>query len=308
MFSVLLSGFVALTFTALPVAATQFCQCEHPATPEWKFPGINQICHDLSNDWCSTNCNFVGRNCDYCQFTPAGHGPEDDYRRLVSWCHQQQAWDSRAERYIHGTDVFCYSYKNRVPKGSYSGCSHEDNGDDPRDKTAYLATQLKSGWYQRRGCGNLQTSDWAAVAHKFIQQNPTCKSINNSTYSRLLLCPWAGDKARDHQLQTFKDDCQGQKGNWHPRHDGPGPIFLQALSEDDTSQQTLGMLGRYPPKLTSSKKHHDCDSKHDAQHGPLKSKGDDDMMNQGHQEGHGRTTRIVFEENGMRVTLVDEEL
>ncbi|KAL8820832.1 MAG: hypothetical protein Q9223_001024 [Gallowayella weberi] len=146
------------------------------------------------------------------------------------------------------------------------------------------------------------------MAEKFIKQNPTCEIINNSTFAHLLLCPWAGDKPRENQLQTFKDDCGGQKGIWYLRDDGPGPLFLPALSEDDASQQTLGMPGRYPPKLPSSRKQHDCDSKHDAQLGPLKSKVDDDRMHKGHQKPHAGTTRIVYEELGMRVTLVDEEL
>ncbi|KAL8677904.1 MAG: hypothetical protein Q9186_005715 [Xanthomendoza sp. 1 TL-2023] len=310
MLSVLLSGFVALGFTALPVAATQFCQCEHVNRPAWKFPGIQAICHPLSQDWCSTNCNALGRNCDYCQFKPAGQGPEDDYRRLTSWCSQQQAYDREDDVYVHGTDVICYSYKNRLPmKFGYTGCEHENNGDDFRDKTAYLASKLEGGWYQRRGCSNLQTFDWTTMAKNFIKQNPTCNiTTTGNEFTRLLTCPYSDDKQRVNQLQTFKDNCEAQKGNWYLRDNGPGPLSLPAHSEDDASQRTLGMPGRYPPKLTSSRKQHDCDSKVDAQDGPLKSKGDDDMMNKVHEEGRGGTRRVVFEENGMRVIVVDDEL
>ena len=316
MLSVLSYALLAVPFHIFPVTATQFCQCEHSAPLEWKFGGIQHICKYLSDDWCSTNCNSLGANCDYCQFKPAGQGPDADYQRLVSWCHDQQEWDSQAEEYVRGETVFCYSYKNRVPmKFGYSGCPHEDNGDDPRDQTAYYSSKLEGGWYQRRGCSNLQISDWVALRQKFIQQHPKCQIVDNSTFSKLLDCPYSSNpKDNLQERQDFKDDCQERKGQFFLRHDGPGPILLQETTDQDSSQRVLSIPGRYPPTLLSSTKQHDSKINKDSDWIAEKSKGDrisikDDLGEKGHQENHGRTTRVAFEdeETGMKVILVEEE-
>ncbi|KAL8728121.1 MAG: hypothetical protein Q9166_005602 [cf. Caloplaca sp. 2 TL-2023] len=115
------------------------------------------------------------------------------------------------------------------------------------------------------------------------------------------------------QRQNLKGDCENQKGHWYLRHDGPGPILLQALSNEDTLQETLHMPGRYHPKLTSLAKHHDPDSKHDLS-GPLKqSKAvqnakEIDIEAARYEDERGGTRRVVFEENGIKVVFIDEEL
>ncbi|KAK3318891.1 hypothetical protein B0H66DRAFT_591538 [Apodospora peruviana] len=78
--------FSILTLAALRgVVATLYCQCEND-TYDRIFPGIQQVCRTLSDDWCSTNCNVSGTNRDYCEFIPKGYGPTEDYAKLKSWC------------------------------------------------------------------------------------------------------------------------------------------------------------------------------------------------------------------------------
>jgi hypothetical protein len=48
-----------LALFSISVVASQYCQCEN-VLRRTIFPGINRICRDLSNDWCSTNCDKFG--------------------------------------------------------------------------------------------------------------------------------------------------------------------------------------------------------------------------------------------------------
>ncbi|KAM7185293.1 hypothetical protein V8F33_012471 [Rhypophila sp. PSN 637] len=117
---------IALAALLRSVAATLYCQCENPSYDRI-FPGINEICSQLSDDWCSTNCSFASRsNCDYCQYTPKGFGPDADYARLKNWCGKQQGSSGGVP--YHGRDVFCYSYDNKARCATCGGCSYENNG------------------------------------------------------------------------------------------------------------------------------------------------------------------------------------
>ncbi|KAK4118979.1 hypothetical protein N657DRAFT_675181 [Parathielavia appendiculata] len=124
----LVLGLFVFAMTALySVTATEYCQCENNDYADYGriFPGINQVCSTLSNDWCSTNCNIFGKNCDYCQYTPKGHGPDEDFHRLQSWCSQQQG--THNDHTYYGT-LYCYSFENKVDCSSCGGCAYANNG------------------------------------------------------------------------------------------------------------------------------------------------------------------------------------
>jgi len=118
--------FICVAAFVGPTIATMYCQCENPGKHRI-FPGINQICSELSNDWCSTNCNIGGKNCDYCEWKPAGSSPDEDYAKLKKWCGQQSGYDSGSQTYYKGTDVFCYSNSNKARCSTCGGCAYNDN-------------------------------------------------------------------------------------------------------------------------------------------------------------------------------------
>ncbi|KAL8923701.1 MAG: hypothetical protein Q9208_004453 [Pyrenodesmia sp. 3 TL-2023] len=314
MLSPLLFGLVVLPHYILQASATEFCQCEHPAKPKWKFGGIQHICRELPNEWCSTNCDYFGGNCDYCQFKPAGHGPDADYRRLVSWCGAQSEYDTAVGEWIRGTDVICYSYRNRIPpKFGYTGCRHEDNGDEPRDKTAYFSSKLEGGWYQRRGCRNLQRKDWTPLADDFIKKHPRCEAINNATWSYLIDCPYS-DNPDDNLKERgdFRSDCEHYKGVWYLRHDGPSPILFQAHLNDEALQKTLSTPEQYHSRLSASVKHHNADPEEDVKRtagepSVGRERNSAKSIKQSGSSRHGGSRRVVFEEDGVKVILVDED-
>lgn len=121
----LATSFVIAALLAGNVSATRYCQCENSAHDRI-FPGINQACSQLGSNWCATNCNTFGANCDYCQWKPKGDTPDNDYHRLVSWCGQQTGSDDKGS--YTGTQVSCYSYNNIRKEGLlYGGCAYENN-------------------------------------------------------------------------------------------------------------------------------------------------------------------------------------
>ena len=122
-----LKGLFFAALLSCTVSATRYCQCENPQHDRI-FPGINEVCAELDDNWCSTNCNIFRRNCDYCQWKPRGAGTDEGYQRLKQWCYQQSGVDGDGNSY-YGTDVFCYSYKNMNKDWSLTGCSYENNGD-----------------------------------------------------------------------------------------------------------------------------------------------------------------------------------
>lgn len=187
-------------------------------------------------------------------------------------------------------------------KWSWTGCHHEDNGDWARDKTAYLRLKLEGGWYQRRGCSNLQLTDWTPLTNYFLERNPTCQAFNNKTLHYVLDCPYSG-KSEDNkrQNQDFKDGCERQKGHWYLRHDGPDMVLADEMVDENLLQSPLNIPERYPPKLPQSLKHMseaDCMGR------------EDDVAKKSPQQGkdsHGWSRRVVFEEDGVKVIFVDEE-
>ncbi|KAL8966077.1 MAG: hypothetical protein Q9197_006193 [Variospora fuerteventurae] len=271
-----LLAILSLLCHTLPVLATKFCQCEHPDKYEFRYPGIQHVCNDLSNDWCSTNCNSFGANCDYCQFKPAGQGPNADLAKLLSWCREQRRWDSKDETDVHGTDIMCYSYKNRVPKKfGYTGCDHEDNGDFARDAQVMLSREMRPpGRFQGNpfviGCKNLMANEWLSLADDFISKYPTCEAINNGTVHRTIHCPYskhATSKDISKQSAHFRSDCARYKGKFFVPIDWEDPPSIKEdrrLSGNDL-QQPLGGVDGVPPRLSSPVEHHDSDSEAEVQ-------------------------------------------
>ena len=96
-------------FAIAAVHAARYCECEN-RDDSVIFPGIQQVCSQLSNSWCSTNCNIFGKNCDYCQYTPAGDFPDADYAALKNWCFKQSVYSTFKQRFYLGSEVNCYSY------------------------------------------------------------------------------------------------------------------------------------------------------------------------------------------------------
>ena len=231
-------SFVALLLFLSSVTATRFCQCENP-TYDRIFPGINNVCESLGKDWCSTNCNTVGYNCDYCQFKPAGYGSGDDYHKLVSWCGKQQGYNSGSETHYKGTDVFCYSYKGRRPKKPFeTGCPHQDNGDWPlppdklRDATVQFQYPFENKCV-RRSCDELLRKDGPLFVDGYLNKHASldCKWLKNETLSQVLECPYVkGLSNRDDLLQAFRDDCSYYGGQWHQLGNGDGYDFSNATA------------------------------------------------------------------------------
>ena len=106
----LLASLSALLATIGTAHAKVYCSCEADSYRyRYSFKGIQQKCHYISNDWCSTNCNIAGYNCDYCQYKPAGEPDEHgwDYKDLKYWCSQQQI--VRRGESIYG-ELWCWPY------------------------------------------------------------------------------------------------------------------------------------------------------------------------------------------------------
>jgi hypothetical protein len=116
------------TVASVHVSATTYCQCENRKFSRI-FPGIEKVCSGLDNNWCSTNCNAFRKNCNYCQFTPRGTGPDAPYQKLKSWCFQQSGYSSSKQMSYRGSEVNCYSYRNKANCWHCRGCSYANNGD-----------------------------------------------------------------------------------------------------------------------------------------------------------------------------------
>lgn len=86
-------------------SATAYFECQDPNTYRVSS-GIQSPCNGLGDDWCATDCNFLGRNCDYCQYIPAGipsqydDGPAGDaVSELVGWCRGESYVLSNGKRH-----------------------------------------------------------------------------------------------------------------------------------------------------------------------------------------------------------------
>jgi hypothetical protein len=110
-------------FAVAAVHAARYCRCENPQYGRF-FPGIQSVCTRLSKDWCATNCNLFGKNCDYCEYTPAGPPPDADFAALKEWCFAQRGHDSITQRSYLGSVVNCYSFENIASCGTCGGCSY----------------------------------------------------------------------------------------------------------------------------------------------------------------------------------------
>ena len=122
------ASIAALLTTCSAVSATWFAMCQDRGRVN--FSGINQVCSQLDSNWCSTNCNIFGYNCDVCEWIPGGPPPNKDINVLRSWCFSQEWYDSINKKDIHGT-IELYSHSGFFPSGSCptcGGCPYYNNG------------------------------------------------------------------------------------------------------------------------------------------------------------------------------------
>lgn len=217
---------LVLVTAVVHVSATRFCQCENSSFGRI-FPGINQICRDLSADWCSTNCNTAGRNCDYCQFKPAGTGNDEDYARLKAWCSSQTAYDSSSQTSYAGTSVECYSARNAAsqPTLDFFGCRHQDNGDfapkqpapanpdqattkpAPRGATDvnFYSTVSKNLRLTGHNCDYIYPSAANKIKDQFLAEHTDCSVDSNRSQSpgvNYLRCPYTSENV----VATYEKD------------------------------------------------------------------------------------------------------
>ncbi|KAG8528275.1 uncharacterized protein KY384_007192 [Bacidia gigantensis] len=201
----------AIAIATVHVSATRYCQCENEQYGRI-FSGINEVCSTLSNDWCSTNCNVAAKNCNYCQFKPAGYGNDADYESLKSWCYKQEGYDLQTDKYFKGSIVYCYSAKNAIPQSWYDpSCGHQSNGDwdktpqQPAPPAETNVTQVPPSNYlivnywlkkvNRLGsheCKDIYKSAINKVASAFLSLHPDCGNDTqrpDTDNIRYLACP-----------------------------------------------------------------------------------------------------------------------
>ena len=113
-------------------SATAYFECQDPNTYKVS-PGIQVPCDKIRDDWCATDCNFLGRNCDYCQYIPTGipslydGGPLGDaVSELVSWCGGENYVTSNGKR--HYPKIVAYLYSQKRSCRGCGGCSYYNNG------------------------------------------------------------------------------------------------------------------------------------------------------------------------------------
>ncbi|KAG8525635.1 uncharacterized protein KY384_009279 [Bacidia gigantensis] len=316
--------FKASSLTILAVfssltSATRFCQCENPSYDR-KFPGIQEVCSGMGPDWCATNCNFWVHNCDYCQFKPAGSGSDADFAKLKSWCGNQQGYDSGNQDYYKGTDVFCYSYRNRVEQGGYTGCRHENNGDWPlppdqvRD-AGVLFRYPFDGVYVRYMCDKLLKKDAPLLVQGFIKDHGDCQWVKNETTSHILECPYRrGFGNRKALRHDFEGACRYYGGQYYDIGKGAALDAVQYTVDDIDGQQPLQSSHLLSPDQESENAEPlDTLGDDPPPHGPGDiDKPDDPNKHKGdtviRAGGHAVITeekKVVYEDGEMRITFID---
>ncbi|KAL8741520.1 MAG: hypothetical protein Q9190_005880 [Brigantiaea leucoxantha] len=327
------SSFLILALSSSLVSATRFCQCENPSYDRI-FPGINNVCDGMGEDWCSTNCNSVGYNCDYCQFKPAGYGSDADFAKLKAWCGQQEGYDSGKQISYKGTDVFCYSYKNRREKPWHQGgCTHENNGDWPLppDKVRDAAVNFRypfQGVYVKRVCDKMLRRDGPLLVEGYIKRNSDCTWLKNETTSHILECPYKEGRSNRNKLrQEFKDDCAYYGGRWYELDNGPAAI-IQGAAELFVGGGIRGQRVLSRPRRKNLEHHSDIDVDELAgseeapdppgdeppPHGPgdidkpddpNKHHENDIIDEENRSDNDVREHRVVYEHDGMKITFVE---
>jgi hypothetical protein len=222
---------VALAAIAgVQVSATRYCQCENQSQSRI-FPGIQEICNQLGSDWCATNCNnlpaiFGGpKNCDYCEFIPAGAGPDGPYQRLKSWCFSQTGYSNGVS--YRGTEVICYSDRNKASCSTCGGCPYYNNGDfklrerqddpdaiAPSASVTLLQTVQDTGVAITEECTPIFPDAAQLIANDFVAEHPDCTSSGAGTNDVLITCSLESDPAGNTQaiVEDFKNACDSVGG------------------------------------------------------------------------------------------------
>jgi hypothetical protein len=83
------------------------------------------------NEFCSYSHNLISQ-CDYCQFTPAGSGIEDDITQLTQRCIRQHETDV-ALNAILGACILCLEIVVVGDRSAFD-CAYQNSGDHPPPK------------------------------------------------------------------------------------------------------------------------------------------------------------------------------
>ncbi|KAJ6001062.1 hypothetical protein N7481_001471 [Penicillium waksmanii] len=215
---------LALSATVL---ASNFCQCEHQDSSgiPIKLSGIQQVCDILDSDaWCATNCNFVGTNCDYCQWKWGGNGPDKDYQALKSWCFQQSTYDPASKKWLKGNSVSCYAAGKEAPQQTFGrGCYHENNNTPrpalPGRFVAIFYTSQRNEY--TIGCYGITSTARDEITKNYLAYNGQCRDLGlYDGDTHYVSCPYVSQNgAHDGAVEFIKNACATSKGG---RDDAPG--------------------------------------------------------------------------------------
>ncbi|KAJ3532184.1 hypothetical protein NM208_g8554 [Fusarium decemcellulare] len=88
--------------------AKQYCTCEN-SDAAIRYVGIQEVCTELSTDWCTSSCDEFGENCDLCNLNADGEANAEDMGKLDNWCKDQQGFNADTGDNFSGGTVQCYS-------------------------------------------------------------------------------------------------------------------------------------------------------------------------------------------------------
>lgn len=191
--------FVLVT-AVVHVSATVFCQCETQLYA-WVFPSIDQVCSKLSLNWCSTNCDNAGKNCNYCQFKPADVSSNKAYHCLLNWCNVQAEYNPRSQMYFRGLKVEYYLADNARPQGTSVSCCHQHNDDFSPRQPAPANPNQATKKTAPRGSTIVNFYDGPSIID-------SCKC--DKVY------PAEADKIKDLFLANHKEDCSVDSKQFQP--------------------------------------------------------------------------------------------
>ncbi|RGP62956.1 hypothetical protein FSPOR_8940 [Fusarium sporotrichioides] len=103
-------AFRTLFFTGAYFAGTlamQYCACENSSAAV-RYVGIQDACSELSSDWCTSDCDEFGDNCDVCKLTGDGDANAEDTDKLQAWCDEQEGFNADTEATFTGGVIQCY--------------------------------------------------------------------------------------------------------------------------------------------------------------------------------------------------------
>ncbi|KAE8145677.1 hypothetical protein BDV25DRAFT_65887 [Aspergillus avenaceus] len=202
---------LALLMGAMHVSAATFCRCQND---NGNVNGINEVCSQLDENWCSTDCWSGRSSCYTCQYTPEGTGDDESYKRLKAWCG----------RHDNGV-VNCYSRDNlRSPGLLYqAGCDysstsplnpsvsgptyHQPDSERKAKMTVVFAANPSTGIYSGQdavNCKDMPQSRLADASNQFMYDYKICKVRSQSQFGRNIGCPLEDLKSVQ---KYFKKHC-----------------------------------------------------------------------------------------------------